>query len=116
MTALNVELIEGTIENPADVDKAVAGVDAICHLAAAFQGGGPFTNQQYLDINVRGAFNMLEAARQHAPSLQHFFYASTDAIYDKYISIDPDSQYDFPPLRRGEWWCAVGGRTVDRFQ
>ena len=41
LTALNVELIEGTIENPADVDKAVAGVDAICHLAAAFQGGGP---------------------------------------------------------------------------
>lgn len=85
LTALNVELIEGTIENPADVDKAVAGVDAICHLAAAFQGGGPFTNQQYFDINVRGTFNMLEAARQHAPNLQHFFYASTDAIYEKYI-------------------------------
>lgn len=85
LTALNVELIEGTIENSVDVDKAVAGVDAICHLAAAFQGGGPFTNTQYFDINVRGTFNMLEAARQHAPNLQHFFYASTDAIYNKYI-------------------------------
>jgi len=85
LTTLNVELHEGTIENPADVDKAVTGVDAICHLAAAFQGGGPFTSQQYFDINVRGTFNMLEAARQHAPNLQHFFYASTDAIYDKYI-------------------------------
>jgi nucleoside-diphosphate-sugar epimerase len=85
LTALNVELSEGTIENPTDVDKAVTGVDAICHLAAAFQGGGPFTNQQYFDINVRGTFNMLEAARQYAPNLQHFFYASTDAIYAKYI-------------------------------
>ena len=28
---------------------------------------------------------MLEAARQYAPNLQHFFYASTDAIYNKYI-------------------------------
>ncbi|MCX6046129.1 MAG: NAD(P)-dependent oxidoreductase, partial [Chloroflexi bacterium] len=85
LTALNVELVEGTIENAADVDKAVSGVDAICHLAAAFQGGGPFTNEQYFEINVRGTFNMLEAARQYAPNLQHFFYASTDAIYEKYI-------------------------------
>ena len=85
LAALDVELIEGTIENPADADKAVSGVDVVCHLAAAFQGGGPFSNQQYFDINVRGVFNMLEAARQHAPNLQHFFYASTDAIYEKYI-------------------------------
>jgi nucleoside-diphosphate-sugar epimerase len=85
LAALPVELIEGTITEPADVARAVAGVDAICHLAAAFQGGGPFTNEQYFEINVRGTFNMLEAARQHAPNLQHFFYASSDALYDKYI-------------------------------
>ncbi len=85
LSALDVELVEGTIENPADTDKAVSGVDAICHLAAAFQGGGPFSNAQYFEINVRGTSNMLEAARQYAPNLQHFFYASTDAIYDKYL-------------------------------
>jgi len=85
LSTLKVELIEGTIENPADVEKAVAGVDAICHLAAAFQGGGPFSNAQYFEINVRGTSNMLEAALAHAPNLRHFFYASTDAIYDKYI-------------------------------
>jgi UDP-glucose 4-epimerase len=85
LAALDVELFEGTIENSADVEKAVANVDAICHLAGAFQGGGPFSNEQYFDINVRGTFNMLEAAKAHAPNLQHFFYASTDAIYDKYV-------------------------------
>lgn len=82
---LPIELLEGTITEMADVERAVAGVDAICHLAAAFQGGGPFTNEQYFEINVRGTFNILEAARQHAPNLQHFFYASSDAIYEKYI-------------------------------
>lgn len=82
---LPVELLEGTITDVADVERAVTGVDAICHLAAAFQGGGPFTNEQYFEINVRGTFNMLEAARLHAPNLQHFFYASSDAIYEKYI-------------------------------
>jgi len=85
LATLKVELIEGTLTNADDVNQAVAGVEAICHLAGAFQGGGPFTNEQYFDINVRGSFNMLEAARQHAPHLQHFFYASTDAIYNKYI-------------------------------
>lgn len=85
LAALDVELVEGTIENPADVDRAVAGVDAICHLAAAFQGGGPFSNAQYFEINVRGTSNILESARQYAPNLQHLFYASTDAIYDKYL-------------------------------
>ncbi len=85
LAALDIELIEGTIENPDDANRACSGVDAICHLAAAFQGGGPFTNAQYFEINVRGTFNMLEAARQFAPNLQHFFYASTDAIYEKYI-------------------------------
>jgi nucleoside-diphosphate-sugar epimerase len=85
LAGLPVELVEGTITNVADVEVAVAGVDAICHLAAAFQGGGPFTNEQYFEINVRGTFNLLEAARQQAKPLQHFFYASTDAIYEKYI-------------------------------
>ncbi len=82
---LPVELVEGTITNQADVARAMAGVDAVCHLAAAFQGGGPFTNEQYFEINVRGTFNMLEAARQQSPGLQHFFYVSSDAIYAKYI-------------------------------
>lgn len=82
---LPIELIEGSITEMADVERAVTGVDAICHLAAAFQGGGPFTNEQYFEINVRGTFNMLEAARQLAPNLQHFFYASSDALYQKYV-------------------------------
>lgn len=75
---LPVELIEGTITNRVDVEEAVAGVDSICHLAAAFQGGGPFTNEQSFEINVRGAFTMLEATRQQTKPLQRFCYASTD--------------------------------------
>ena len=102
---LPVELIEGTITEMADVERAVAGVDAICHLAAAFQGGGPFTNEQYFEINVRGTFNLLEAARQHAPNLQHFFYASSDAIYDKYI---PGGMTE--PIREDNIKIAPGGQ------
>ncbi len=81
---LGVELISGSITEMKDARKAADGMDAIYHLAAAFQGGGPFTEEEYFEINVRGTFNMLEAAR-HVDGLEHFCYAGTDAVYRKYI-------------------------------
>jgi nucleoside-diphosphate-sugar epimerase len=105
LVGLPVELVEGTITNRADVDAAMADADAVCHLAAAFQGGGPFTNEQYFEINVRGTFNLLEAARQQPKPLQQFFYASTDAIYDKYV---PGGMTE--PIREDTMKIAPGGQ------
>lgn len=105
LAGLPVELVEGTITNRADVDAAMDGVDAVCHLAAAFQGGGPFTNEQYFEINARGTFNMLEAARQQPKSIQQFFYASTDAIYDKYV---PGGMAE--PIQEDTMTIAPGGQ------
>jgi UDP-glucose 4-epimerase len=96
---MNVELVEGTITEPGDVAAATAGVDAIYHLGAAFQGGGPFTNSEYFDINVRGTFNMLEAAQALGNRLQQFVFASTDAIYSKYLPTgiaEPIREDEFP--------------------
>ena len=62
-----VETVYGDLRNSDDVGKAVAGVDAIYHLAAAFQG--PFDNRQYLDINAMGTLNLLESVREHCPNL-----------------------------------------------
>ncbi|MCY3979757.1 MAG: NAD(P)-dependent oxidoreductase, partial [Chloroflexi bacterium] len=74
-----VETIYGDLRNPDDVGTAVAGVDAIYHLAAAFQG--PFDNRQYLDINAMGTLNMLESVREQCPNLHRFVYASTEGVY-----------------------------------
>ena len=74
-----VETVFGDLRNPDDVRQAVAGVDAIYHLAAAFQG--PFDNRQYLDINAMGTLNMLESVREHCPDLRLFVYASTEGVY-----------------------------------
>jgi UDP-glucose 4-epimerase len=82
---LDVELLEGNLVNAVDVGRAVDGVDVVCHLGAAFQGGGPFTERDYFEISVRGTFNVLEAARQNAARLKHVFFASTDAAYRKYV-------------------------------
>jgi len=45
------------------VRRAVDGMEVVYHLGGAFQGGGPFSEQDYFEINVRGTFHMLEAAR-----------------------------------------------------
>ncbi len=75
----NVEILKGDLRNYADVQKAVAGVDAIYHLAAAF--GGPFDNRQYLAINGMGTLNLLESVLELCPDLRHFVYACTEAVY-----------------------------------
>lgn len=81
---MQVELVEGSLTDPMAVERAVEGVEAVYHLGAAFQGGGPFTDEEFFEINVRGTFNMLEAVRR-AKGIGQFLFASTDAIYDKYI-------------------------------
>jgi UDP-glucose 4-epimerase len=106
LKALGVELVAGSLTEAADVAQVVDGVDAIYHLGAAFQGGGPFTTSDYFEINVRGTFLMLEAARTQ-PRLQQFLFASTDALYEKYVPggiaepIDPDRM----PRRPRGWYA-----------
>ena len=74
-----VETVFGDLRNPEDVSKAVSGIDAIYHLAAAFQG--PFDNRQYLEINAMGTLNILESIRELCPNLHRFVYASTEGVY-----------------------------------
>jgi UDP-glucose 4-epimerase len=81
---LGVELQYGSITEPEDARRATEGVQVVYHLGGAFQGGGPFTDEQYFEINVRGTLNMLEAARTRK-GLRQFVFASTDALYDKYV-------------------------------
>jgi UDP-glucose 4-epimerase len=116
LKSLDLELRYGSLTEPADVQAAVDGVDAIYHLGAAFQGGGPFTTQDYFEINVRGTFLMLEAARA-LPGVQHFLFASTDAVLDKY---PPDGmaepiREDVEPRRPRGWYSlskAIGEEMV----
>lgn len=77
----NVETVTGDLRSFDDVKRATEGVDAVVHLAAAFNG--PFDNRQYLDINAMGTLNILECIREGLPKLHRLVYASTEAIYWK---------------------------------
>jgi len=75
-----VEVVEGDLASGAGMDGLAAGVDAVCHLAAALTTHD-VADDLFVDVNLRGTFNLLEAVRQQAPELQRFVYTSSDAVY-----------------------------------
>jgi nucleoside-diphosphate-sugar epimerase len=88
-----VQVVRGQLEYYPELEPAVAGVEAIVHLGAAM---GDFSDDQFFETNVRGTFNVLQAVRRVAPGLRRFVFASSDAIYEKYVAggyrtpINPD--------------------------
>ena len=65
LAGVDAELIEGDIRDAAALDAALAGIDAVVHLAAAGSVvksvADPVTN---FDVNVTGTFRVLDAARR----------------------------------------------------
>ncbi len=84
LASLSLDLRTGSLRDADDVRDAMRGVQVVYHLGAAFQGGGPFSDDDYFETNVRGTFNALQAAREQ-DDLRRFVFAGTDALYDKYV-------------------------------
>lgn len=65
LAGVDAELVEGDIRDEATLDKAMAGLDSVIHLAAAGSViksiEDPFAN---FDVNVLGTFRVLDAARR----------------------------------------------------
>jgi nucleoside-diphosphate-sugar epimerase len=104
--AIGAEIVEGDLASSADVNAAIDGQEVILHLGAAFQAGGPFTPEQYMDTNVKGTFNILEAARGLGDHLKHLLITSTDATMFKYPEggIDEPIAEDSLPLTTTDWY------------
>ena len=83
---VGAEVYYGDLEKPEDLVPAVAGVDTVCHLGAALTTHD-VSDDRFVDVNLRGTFNVLEAVRQHAPQIKRFVYTSSDAVY---LSLDED--------------------------
>lgn len=85
----NVEVFQGDIRDPHGVEQAMADVDAVFHLAALiaipFSYHSPDT---YVDTNVKGTLNVLQAARKH--SVSRVLVTSTSEVYGtaQYVPID----------------------------
>jgi dTDP-glucose 4,6-dehydratase len=84
-----IEVFVGDIRDPYGVDEAVKDVDLLFHLAALisipFSYHSPDT---YVETNIRGTLNVLQAAREHA--VEKVLITSTSEVYGtaKYVPID----------------------------
>lgn len=63
LEGLDIELVRGNILSPEGCKKAVDGIDTVFHAAALFKSFMPDPTPMY-EVNIRGTFNMLEAARR----------------------------------------------------
>jgi dTDP-L-rhamnose 4-epimerase len=74
------ELVVGDVRDPAAVDEALAGVDAVCHQAAMVGLGVDLSDLPvYADINVTGTAVLLEAMGRHG--IPRLVIASSMVVY-----------------------------------
>lgn len=84
-----VEVFMGDVRDPNGVRTALEGADAVMHLAALI--GIPFSYHSpdsYVDTNVKGTLNVLQAARDH--ELERVVVTSTSEVFGtaQYVPID----------------------------
>lgn len=76
----NFEVVTGDIRDPHGVKAAMKGCDAVLHLAALiaipFSYHSPDT---YVDTNIKGTLNILQAAREY--NLEKVIHTSTSEVY-----------------------------------
>ena len=84
-----VEIFTGDVRDPNGVRTAVKGVDVVFHLAALISI--PFSYHSpdsYVDTNIKGTLNILQAARDY--KVERILVTSTSEVYGtaKYVPID----------------------------
>lgn len=90
----HVEVFQGDIRDPYGVKEAMKGCDAVFHLAALI--AIPFSYHSpdaYVDTNVKGTLNVLQAAREL--DVQRVLITSTSEVYGtaQYVPIDEKHPY-----------------------
>ena len=85
----NIEIFAGDIRDPNGVRNAVKGVDIVFHLAALI--GIPFSYHSpdvYIDTNVKGTLNILQACRDY--NVERVLVTSTSEVYgtSQYVPMD----------------------------
>jgi len=75
---LPVELAFGDICSPADVESAMRGVDIVFHIAALYRAAN-LPDKAYIDVNVSGTENILNAALNN--NVKRVVYCSTVGVH-----------------------------------
>lgn len=81
-----ITCISANLRDAEAVAEAVRGVDAVVHLGAAMLWGDDALNAVLFEDNVRGTFNLFDAAARHNPGLRRFVLASSDEVYPSLLA------------------------------
>ncbi len=88
----NLSIVHGDVRDPFQIDKLVENIDIIFHLAALI--GIPYSYaapQSYVDTNLVGTMNILEAAKSHKTS--KIVLTSTSEVYGTAIKVPIDENH-----------------------
>jgi CDP-paratose 2-epimerase len=98
------ELIRGDVRDETAIKDAAQGADRILHLAAQVAVTTSVTDPRTdFEINARGTFNTLEAARASGRN-PVFLYASTNKVYggmDNVPVVESETRFDYETLEFG---------------
>ena len=89
--------IQGDVRQPADIEKALEGVQFIFHQAAF----GGFTNEfsKYFDVNVSGTARLFERLGAGGHQVCKVVVASSQAVYAEGTYADQEGRICFPRVR-----------------
>jgi nucleoside-diphosphate-sugar epimerase len=89
-----IEVIQGDVRSPLDVDRAVAGTQFVYHMAALYREAR-HSDSAYWDVNVGGTERVLEAARRH--QVERVVHCSTIGVHGGVRQIPADENSPFEP-------------------
>ncbi|MEM1509958.1 MAG: GDP-mannose 4,6-dehydratase [Thermofilaceae archaeon] len=90
-----VNFVEGDVRNPDVVEESANGAEAIVHLAALIDVAESIKKPRlYVDVNVSGTLNVLEAAKK----AEVFVFASSAAVYGEPLSLPIEELHPLAPL------------------
>jgi len=93
-TLAKLDVFAGDIRDPNGIREAMKGIDVVFHLAALI--AIPFSYHSpdsYVDTNIKGTLNVLQAARDF--DIQRVLVTSTSEVYGTALYVPIDEQHPF---------------------
>jgi len=120
----NVTLVEGTVQNPADLEKVFAEheFDLVLHFAAFLSVNESMKSPElYFKNNVMGSLNLLEAMRTHG--VKNLVFSSSCSVFGESLYLPVDEHHPQLPInpygesklmseKMMKWYCEAHGFTV----
>jgi UDP-glucose 4-epimerase len=88
-----VELIEGSITDPAVVNEVVSGADGVFHLAALWLDESLHNPRSAVEVNIGGTYNIIEACQVHG--VKRLVYSSSASVYGNPLEIPMTEEHPF---------------------